>query len=90
MNNDTFSISIKLFEHNQKELLKKNNALKDYYSEYKNEKKILILLEFWLYGFRALMQEYGKEGVLKFCNDNKTSSYAHFSWLFEYNADLRI
>ena len=90
MNNKTILNPQDLYELNKSELLKKNDFLRIYYADYVNRKKIIVLLEYWLFGLRSLSQQYGIEGVRKFCIDKKTYSYGHFSYLFESDVDIRV
>ena len=89
MNNKSILNPQDLYELNKSELFKKNAFLGTYYSDYVNRQKIVVLLEYWLYGLRSVLQQYGKEGVRKFCIDEKTYSYGHFSWFFECGVDIR-
>mgnify|MGYP000456269304 CR=1 FL=1 len=80
---------LNLYKLNKNELLQINMWLSNYYNGYINADKIILLLEIWLYGFRAILEVYELEKAKKFCLDIKTHCPVEFSWLEEYNVDIR-
>jgi len=78
-----------LYIHNKSEFLKIYDSLDSFYCGYINRKKILILLDFWMYGFRAVLQEYGIEAAKQYSFDKNTFSTPEFSWIYEFNHDIR-
>jgi len=85
----TMSYSSNLYESNKIKFEGVREDLVNFYSGYVNIDKIILLLEIWLYGFRAIIDLYGFEKAREFCLDDKTHSPIEFSWLEEYGVDIR-
>ena len=80
---------VALYSHNKKECKKNYAWFECYYKDYTNQDKILILLEYWLYSFRVILDLYGLQGAKKYCLDSKTGCPYQFSWLEEDDVDIR-
>ena len=78
-----------LYKLNNNDFSQINAWLLGYYDGYVNSNKIVLLLEIWVYGFRGFIELYGIERVKEFCLDDKTHCPVEFSWLVEYNIDIR-
>ena len=89
MSNKKKSNSELLYEFNKSEFTKISSSVEIFYSGFINRKKIILLLDFWLFTFRALIQEYGIDGATAYCLDKKTFSTPEFSWIYEFNIDIR-
>jgi len=74
---------------NKSQFLKIYDSLDLFYSGYVNKVKIIILLDFWMYGFRSVLGEYGIKAAKQYCLDEKTFSFSEFSWIYEFNQDIR-
>lgn len=78
-----------LYRLNKSEFSKNYKWFNSYYKDCINKEKILILLEYWLYGLRVIIELYGIENAKKYCSDNKVFCPIQFSWMEEYNVDIR-
>ena len=63
-----------------------NNWSEHFYEDYENRKKIIFLLDYWLYSLRSFIECYGLD-ALRGLKDTKSKCFIRFSWKVEHNVD---
>ena len=56
-----------------------NNWSEHFYEDYENRKKIIFLLDYWLYSLRSFIECYGLD-ALRELKDTKSKCFIRFSW----------